>query len=375
MAARQPASRILIGLLLGVLFVGVNAAFLRVFGITRPGMAPYYLDAAREIADGRWPAVRPGLWLAYPALIAVCQQAGLGLSGVVALQLAAAAGAAVALYRLAARLAGPTAGILAAALLILNPAIAQRHGAIVTDSLYTSFVIFSALAIHRARDRRPASVWRYLAASAIVIVAALMRPNGWMLPPIAVAYWTAPALESPRQVRLAFIGIAAAFVVLLLALPDVRRGIEWEDPEAGLRSGEVVAAFDGWTMEMPDDPAGGYAIRHPVATAALGTARIAAEMVRVRPYYSARHNAALAIFLGTLYAAAVAGLVKLRRQPLAKLLATIIAAHLLPIALTEADWDGRFLQFVLPVIGVFAAWTAVGRPCGMMPALDTTSCP
>ena len=44
-----------------------------------------------------------------------------------------------------------------------------------------------------------------------------------------------------------------------------------------------------------------------------------------------------------------------RRQPLAALLTTVIAAHLIVVAITCSDWDGRSLSLALPLIGVLAA--------------------
>ena len=49
------------------------------------------------------------------------------------------------------------------------------------------------------------------------------------------------------------------------------------------------------------------------------------------------------------------GFARTRRHALTSLLAAVIAGHLLTVALTFADWDGRFLLYVLPAIGVLAA--------------------
>src|SRR5207247_357327 len=129
---------------------------------------------------------RPGLWLGYPAVIALCRAAGAGLAGVIAVQLAVAALAAVAQYRLGRELGGHRAGLTAAGLLVLNPDIARWHAYILTDSLYTSAVVLAAWSIHRAACKKGG--W-YLAAAAAVLTAAALRPNGWLLSPIAAGYW------------------------------------------------------------------------------------------------------------------------------------------------------------------------------------------
>ena len=52
---------------------------------------------------------------------------------------------------------------------------------------------------------------------------------------------------------------------------------------------------------------------------------------------------------------ALAGGYSARRKPLAQLAIAVILAHLLVVALTFADWDGRWLLYVLPLIGLLAA--------------------
>lgn len=56
-----------------------------------------------------------------------------------------------------------------------------------------------------------------------------------------------------------------------------------------------------------------------------------------------------------MYLLAVVGLFTTLRESLARLLIAVMAGNLLVVALTWADWDGRFLLYIFPLIGIFAA--------------------
>jgi len=69
---------------------------------------------------------------------------------------------------------------------------------------------------------------------------------------------------------------------------------------------------------------------------------------------------AVQVVMASLAVAAQFDLGRSYREPLARLLAAVIAGHLLIVALTFADWDGRFLLYALPAVFVLTA-CATGR--------------
>ena len=364
--AQNPLQRlhfghVVVGLLV-VLFVALNLALLARTGVRMGGDSPTYIQGANQLLQGRLMAQRPGLWVGYEGVVAFCQATGIGLRGVVAIQLAVAAIAAVAQYSLARSLAGRWAGLAAAGLLVANPEIARFHSYILTDSLYTSAAILATWGIYQAGERRGA--W-YILGAGLVLAAALLRPNGWFLLPIAAGYWLVRATPRGAVRWLALGGMAAVLVLGALALPFVRAGVEFEHPGSYLRRGDIVSDYTGWLLPMPVEstPAAGdglrgtigYAMRHPVATALLAVARTGAELARVRPFYSTAHNVVALAYVLPLYALAILGYLRVRRAPLAGLLAAVIASHLLFPVFLGADWDGRYLLFTLPLICDFSA--------------------
>ena len=296
------------------------------------------------------------------AVVALGSGLGGGLGGVIAIQWAFAALAAAAQYELGRQLGGPRVGLLSAGFVIANPDIGRWHAFILTDSLYISFVILTIWAVHRAS----VGPTRGRLALALVLTAAtaLIRPNGWIMLPIVLAYLSRRLIADRRVGRLSAVATAVAFVAIAAAFPPVRNAIQAERPGVMLRRGEVVWGYPAWRAAMPADraPAGagwpaavGYVGRHPLACLRLAGLRVLAELSHVRPFYSARHNDALLIGLPLFYLLAVVGFVQARRRALGHLLAAVVVGHVLIIALTFADWDGRFLLYFLPALAVFAA--------------------
>ncbi len=193
---------------------------------------------------------------------------------------------------------------------------------------------------------------------------ALLRPNGWLLVAVALSYW---AWHGPRRrtVRLAGLGgIGLTFVAAVVILITLRPGLLTNDPQVMLRQGEVIWGYREGRLAMPDDPgatraglpgAAEYALYHPGACMRLAVLRVFTELVHARPYYSMRHNAVIVAVLAPLYLLALVGFVRNWRRPLAGLLVSVIVSHLLVQAVNYADWSGRFLLYVLPLIGVLAA--------------------
>ena len=79
-------------------------------------------------------------------------------------------------------------------------------------------------------------------------------------------------------------------------------------------------------------------------------ARLAVYVAQVRPFYSTAHNTMIALWLLPLYACAALGLWALRNQPLAWWCAGVVATQAVVVALTHADYDGRYLAHVMPLV-------------------------
>jgi hypothetical protein len=92
---------------------------------------------------------------------------------------------------------------------------------------------------------------------------------------------------------------------------------------------------------------------------ALMPTRLFTELMHVNSRFSLQHKVMVVAMLAVVYPLAVVGFVRSRGQPLSRLMATIVAGHLLIVTITFSDRDGRYLLYVFPLLLVFAASGAV----------------
>jgi 4-amino-4-deoxy-L-arabinose transferase-like glycosyltransferase len=335
------------------LFLLVNLAILMSIGIRTAGDSPRYLDGAENLLRGLPFQERQAYYTGYLPLIAFCQMIGSGLPGVVAVQLMMAGLAALALYDLGRRLHGESAGLFAAGLFAANPDIARWNAYILTDSLYISLVILAVWSTHKAFERR--RYW-YVLAAAVLVAATLIRPNGSVLVLVSLLY----LCSGIKRRRLRYLAIAAILLASILSALALLRFYTLhygDNPATALRYG--ITGISEWDVRMPSEPgpfAGewtdliGYVARHPFASLRLGATRVAIELIHARPFFSFKHNALLLLSLPVIYLLALVGLRLSRNRSLVRLVVLTIVAHLAVVAATYADWDGRFLLYVLPLI-------------------------
>jgi dolichyl-phosphate-mannose-protein mannosyltransferase len=344
--------------------VAVNVALLVVTGVRAGADTVRYIDGAANLL-ARQPLVgMQALFPGYIALVAASNAIGWGTGGVVLVQIAAAAAATAVLFQLGARLSNAVGGTIAALLFAVNVDIARWHLYVLTDSLYISFVVIATWVIDVAAER---GRWRYVTATAIVLGAATLRPHGRVLPIAAALYWTVRRPAGRAEMWTAY-AAAATMIVVVAATAAATLRAEAETPARWLRDGVVIWSDDASRVAMPRDAAVGlsasaatsadplrYALRHPIATLRLASMRVGVELLHGRRFYSAAHNLVAVTWMCATYVLACVGYLRVRGHALARLIALVVALHLLFIASTFADWDGRFVLYVLPLITVFAA--------------------
>lgn len=367
---------------LGVaLFVVANVALFAVMGVRTGADTSIYLEGAQRLALGEPLVGRQPSYLGYLWFVAAAHVAHAGNVPVVVLQLVAAAGAAAVVYLAGAELGGVTAGLVAVAMLAVDVDTNRWHAYVLTDSLYGSALTLALWASYRAA--RASGQARWLVAVTAVSVAGLIRPEGWFLAPAAAVY--AVITVPPGQRRRTAAAMALWFIIIILSLPRLDGNVSEIGPNRMLRAGQTIWAYDGWRLSMPaGEPslqgesaaALAYAVQHPVSTAVLMSARIGVHLIHVRPFYSTVHNAAILLWLVPVYTLAAIGW---RQAPGRQLAWWCLAAWLsqaVVVALGHADWDGRYLAHVLPMVypfagvGALAMLRVVRSPGGSQPGPD-----
>ena len=210
--------------------------------VLAPGGVPgydamYHLVWASDLLHGRAPEY--DVLLAptpHPLLVLGALPAALtGAAGDEALRVtgALAAGALGAgMYRLGLQLAGPVAGIAAAAVLLLSPPVVELVHEVGADLPALALVVWAAVVELERPRRAPALVLALLA------LAGLLRPEAWLL---SLAYLTWLRRPEPRLVALALAApVLWALVDLTLtgdplwSLSHTRDGTELLDRETGI---------------------------------------------------------------------------------------------------------------------------------------------
>ena len=344
------------------LFTGLMA--LLAYGVRFDGDTVRYTNGAMHLLTGQPFEAKEASYLGYVAVVATAFSAGAGPLSVVLFQILVGVLAAITLYDLSRELYGAHAALISSAIFILNIDIARRHVYILTDSLYISFIVIAVWAIHRAAVFR--GLW-FPVAIVVVTFTALLRPNGWLLVPIAIVYLLWRTVRSRAWAVVALVIVVAALVAVTAVVRPVRSAVDAERPDHWLRAGVIIWGYEQWKLPMPSDnaPEQGwtsgliYAAQHPVASARLALTRLAVELLHVRPYYTAGRNALILAFYPLLYVLAIAGFARARAHPLGWLAASIIGTHLALVALTFADWSGRFLLYVVPLLSLAAGGGAI----------------
>ena len=342
------------------------------------GDTPRYMLGAENLLAGRALENKQGSYAGYVLVVAACLGCGIGLPGVVAVQVLVALLSLPCLYSLGRRVGGTLTGAVAVLLYAGNLEVAAWHTIIQTDSLYISALVIFLWLYTEARERGWA--WRVALLPAAVAFVSI-RPNGWIVPPALCLHAVLTARAWPWRRRLT--ALAALAVVLLagaFSVSGLRQGIEAESPVQMLYKGEVLWGHAPWRLQMPAPtvtssdwgPAVLYILRHPLACTELALARVGVLFSRVRPSYSFRHNLFMLCAYPALYLLALWGIWKRRGSWEVGLLLTVIGGHVLTVALTFDHVDGRFFLYFLPELVVLSAagaatvwdavWAARRRP-------------
>jgi hypothetical protein len=338
--------------------LAINFAILAKHGVFYGGDSPRYVDGADKVFHHVELAGKQGAYPGYIFFLVFLRWLHSSSVGIVAVQICVAAVAGLALYDLAKHLAGRMAGLLAAILFLLNPDTFRWNLFVLTDALYTDFVVLACWAVWKTSG---SSLWRKTLSLALVLFASSIRPDGWPLPLIAVSYWISLQL---KHILAKLVLIAALFISFGYGLSRLQLFVA-ETPLSALNNGVIIWGYPHAFAEPLGSRSldwrrlGLYVVRNPVSTIKLASLRVAAEFGHMRPFYSRLHNIAILLFLPAIYGFALYGSYQPRNEPLVLLIVAIVLYHTLIIAAFFADWDGRFLLHFFPLIAVLSSSGAV----------------
>jgi hypothetical protein len=159
-------------------------------------------------------------------------------------------------------------------------------------------------------------------------------------------------------------GIAVAFISGAIVAAQFYTPNNSKPPVSSWSSGGT--GVQPWNVSMPPAQveggwaeALGYVAGHPLASLRLACTRVAIELIHGRPSYSFKHNMVLLTTLPFLYLLALMGLKLNHDSSLTNFIILVISGHLILVALTFADWDGRYLLYILPLICLLSSCATI----------------
>ena len=331
-----------------------------------PKLSP---DSGRYISGGEsFPHLDKVQWgyAGYCLLMWIDNLVGAGNWLIICLQALVAVLAARALWDLAKSYGGHIAGLLAAAIYLVNPLIATWTRYVLTETFFYASTAFLLWGLNR---------WlgpgRHVTSLMIVgVVGSLtMRPNGVIMIPALLAAAVLLA-DVRRQLKIPVAVITFLSVGLMVsALPTFESGGGGAANSFVQRTarGEVLWNESQWSIDMPPVAADAtsnadyvtYILDHPIDVARLGVARLGLELIQVRPQRADVYNVFTAVIMVAFIVMFVGGAIRLRRTPLIRAVAVISLPYMGLIAITWAIQEGRFgwwfMTTWIPVVAVAVA--------------------
>ena len=321
-----------------------------------------YLSGADSIINGEPLVGRQIQFIGYMLFIAAIKLLNLPIEYVAVFQVLIAIIAAYALYDLAKSLSNSKiAGFVAASLFLANPFIVSWHIYILTESLYTSFVILSFWSLSKVILIKKLKY--YLLSVLILLITMFIRPNGWILFPIFLCVYIVSFNLKKLTQKLAIASVLLVFVGILASVSLFQKSIEITTPTQIMKKGVVVWGHDELNIKMPQDSVDyrtawtsgfKYVLRHPLACIKLAAYRVGYTLIHIRPYHSVKYKLRVLFWIIPAYLLTIIGILKYRKKTITKVGIFIILGHLLVVALTYAEHDSRFDVYILPVFYLFA---------------------
>lgn len=317
-----------------------------------------YLFGAENILNNTPVLGRANQYLGYLIFIALIKYIGLSLEFVLIFQLIFSIIAAFALFNLTKSITEQSiGGYIAIALYLLNPFIVTWHTFILTESLYSSFVILSCWSIHKVINIR--SFKYFILCLLIILSTILIRPNGWIFIPICIClliYYSKFILSIKISI---IISVFFLFITGAICIPSLNNAINVTTPIYLLKKGEVVWGHPELRLEMPKEEIKNvenwsqgyrYIIKHPFSCIKLAFYRIGTMFIQIRPHHSTIYKTHILLWIIPAYFLAFLGIIKYRLSIIVYIILALVIGHAFIVALTYATHESRFIIYILPII-------------------------
>jgi hypothetical protein len=299
-------------------------------------------------------------YMGYVAIVWLVHSLGWGNEGVVLFQWLISLVAGGLLYRLTISTTGDRViSKIIALYFMTNYELMKWNFFVLSDSLFISFVIISAWAIAKHSKGKTF----FLGSGLICLFSSIIRPNGFILFLSWVLFVFVPEIitANKKDGLKIFQGILMtalfgfSFIFLTRSAGD--RGIFLY-----ATNGELIWSNRQWLISKAVESLNTenslmgvlvYAVKHPLLFLQLFFGKILVELFRVRPYLPLSYNTFLLANLVPFYLLSIYAAIHRFTSLKPYLFITLCQMSL--VGLTYADWDGRFLAYVFPLILVMSS--------------------
>jgi hypothetical protein len=354
--------------LLSCLFVWgtVNILQYAYRGIRTGGDTGRYTGAAINILNGEWPDGKAIEYMGYNVFVAFAQVLNSAhlFETIVAMQVLVSAVAMVCLYKIADTFGGTTVAVFASLAWVLFPDIQYWNFLILTESLFVSGVLISFYALVCSKAKAQVAI-----ALLLIAFTTTIRPNGFI---VLVATYTYLLVGSIVKKEHLVTGGILIFGLLAIAFGANLLGaiVERQEIVGSFIKGEIIWGYSPSYNPLPESSLRGLganttglsavfqlALSEPFYFLEVVFTKLFYLLSHTRPYWSSYHNVYAVLFLVPIYVMATASLFH-RTAPLkiVSFASPLIAAQLLVVAFSFADWDGRHLLPIYPLFCLLAGF-------------------
>ncbi|MDJ0367526.1 hypothetical protein QMK33_20460 [Hymenobacter sp. H14-R3] len=317
-----------------------------------------YLDYARHLAEtNTFASGRHLRYVGYSTFLSVFLKLGLGMLAMGLAQVALSGLAACAFYATAKRLCGGywPAAALATLLFVSWPEVQAFNAFILTESLFTSLLLFALWALVRVRGAGSLGL-----AVLLLGLTSLVRPNGFIALLAAVLAGLAWLHQAGWPGRTRWVGL-----LLLLLAPVGWLAIDWLlgsiSVTDGMARGVVICNYPPSALPPPATlrlpaPAlsalaqlGWFVVHNFRYFSQVAVLRLVYFLGFPKPWHSVAHMAWAGLWLPLIYGLASRGMgQRLASLPIRIYLAACLLLQMAATMLTFEDWDVRFSGPLLP---------------------------
>jgi len=356
-------------IILGVamLWLIIQIGFFCLYGVGHGGDSQRYIRGGQAVLEMRLPGGKAASYMGYNAFVGLFFGLGLGELGVVIGQILLTGVAAVCVFEIARRFYDRRAAVIAALFYIGFLKLHPWNVFILTDSLFISALIIVVYLVLISKRW-----WQWLLTVIMIGWTSVMRPDGLVLL-VALAIY---ALHRGwrRGNRKLVITIIVLIIIVLIPILYVFGGklAEHEYLIEHYSLGAVIWSYEPLYLTMPGDlpqeinesnnsllNVWYFVADKPIFFLRLAGTKLWYFLVHVRPFHAPLHNFLILLTMVPMYWLAVVGWRRLRdMHPIVDFMVILFVLKALIAAVTFADWSGRFLLHVWPMVLILASGPA-----------------